>query len=195
MPRPAVPAALYRNLYDCAVATQMFASAALGMQYQRDVDSLYNTGTLACLALSFTHNTVTVGADAMLASALSQEAWYGKAQVPMTDGYSMAWLEHDGRNQYDGFMQDDIALLGGRLHIHPGDKYNYIPMCSNDAAGYCYDFPGEGMRSTCSTSRRSAWIRRSRASGTCMPSSAAPTRLPTSARRICSSARACSRNA
>ena len=138
-----VPASLYPNLYNCAVATQMFGSAALGTQYQRYVDNYYNTGALARLVLLFPHNTVTVGADAMFANELSQEAWYGKAPVPMTDGYNMAWLEHDGRNQYDGFIQDDISLLGGRLHIHPGDKYNYIPMYSNDDAGYYYDFPGE----------------------------------------------------
>ncbi len=138
-----VAPSLYPNQYDCAVATQMFGSAAQGTQYQRYIDNYYNTGALARLVLLFPHNTVTVGADAMFASELSQEAWYGKAPVPVTDGYNMAWLEHDGRNQYDGFIQDDISLLGGRLHLHPGDKYNYIPMYSNDDSGYYYDFPGE----------------------------------------------------
>ncbi len=138
-----VPPSLYPNLYNCSVAEQMFGSAAAGTQYQRYVDNYENTGALARLVLLFPDNTVTIGADAMFASELSQEAWFGRAPVPMVVGYNMAWLEHDGRNQYDGFIQDDISLLHGRLHIHPGDKYNYVPMYSNDDAGYYYDYPGE----------------------------------------------------
>jgi len=137
------PATFLPQTYDCQAATQLFGSAAAGSQYQRYINNYYNTGALGHLDLLLPHNVVTVGAGVMTGWEISEEAWYGSQPVPVTDGYDMAWLDHDHRDQYYAFIQDNISLLGGSLHIYPSDKYNYVHMFTNNDAGYYYQYSGE----------------------------------------------------
>lgn len=141
-PQP-VPVTAYPNTYNCAVATQMFGSAAAGTAYQRYIQNYAEMGAKGYLTLLLPDNNVQVGATGFVAPMLSQEAWYGSWPVPIgTSGFNMAWLEHDGQTWMQAYIQDNIRLLGGRLHIYPGIKWTRLKMFANDDQGYYYDFSG-----------------------------------------------------
>lgn len=130
------------NVYNNALATQMFGSAHAGTQYQRYIDNYNNVGSKAHITLLLPSNTVTLGSMILHAKDYSTEGWYGSSPVPMIMGYNDAWLEHDGKDYWDGYAQDDISLMGGRLHIYPGVKYVHVSMFSEDAQGYYYSYSG-----------------------------------------------------
>ncbi|EQD47992.1 hypothetical protein B2A_08188, partial [mine drainage metagenome] len=56
--------------------------------------------------------------------------------------YNAAWLERDGQTWMQAYVQDNIRLLHGRLHIYPGVKYTRLDMFSNDDQGYFYKNSG-----------------------------------------------------
>lgn len=122
--------------------TSHIGSAHAGTQYQRYVANNYNLGAKSHLTFMLPNNTVTVGAMVMHAKMLSQEGWYGAKPVPIQTGYNNAWVEHDGRDQYDAYIQDDSSWLNGRLHVYPGVKYAHVSMFSNDDPGYYYYYGG-----------------------------------------------------
>ncbi len=152
-PNP-VPSTAYPNTYNCSVATQMFGSAHAGTAYQHYVQNFHEMGAMGHLTLLFPDNTVKIGALGMVAPMLSEESWYGQWPSPLLSGYNMAWLEHDGQTWMQSYLEDNIALLHGKLHIYPGIKWTQISMFSNDNQGYYYDFSG-------SVSKRYAFLERS----------------------------------
>ncbi|AOV16539.1 hypothetical protein BJI67_05145 [Acidihalobacter aeolianus] len=130
------------NIYNAALATQMFGSAAAGTQYQHYIDNYHNFGAKIHLSLLLPSNTVTVGGMAMQAKELSEEGWYGSKPAPISTGYNAAWVEHDGRNYWDAYAQDNMSLLKGRLHIYPGVKYAQVSMFAADDPAYYYYYGG-----------------------------------------------------
>jgi hypothetical protein len=131
------------EVYDCQAATQQFGSPEAGSAYQRYIQNYSQIGAMGHLTVLLPDNTVKVGAMGLIASMLSEEGWYGSWPVPIgTSGYNMAWLEHDGQTWMQAYLQDNIRLLNGKLHIYPGVKYNRLAMFANDDQGYFYTYSG-----------------------------------------------------
>ena len=149
-----VPPSAYPNTYNCSVATAMFGSPHAGTAYQHYIQNFHVMGSMGDLTLLFPHNTVKVGALGMVGTMLSEESWYGAWPAPLQSGYNLAWLEHDGQTWMQSYLEDNISLLHGKLHIYPGVKWTQVSMYSNDNQGYYYDFSG-------SVSERYAFLERS----------------------------------
>ncbi len=130
------------NIYNADLATQQFGSAYAGTQYQHYIDNYHNVGAKAHVSLLLPANTITLGSMILQAKDYSTEGWYGSSPVPMVMGYNNAWLEHDGKDYYDSYVQDNVSLSGGRLHVYPGVKYVHISMTSAVAPGYYYKYGG-----------------------------------------------------
>ena len=133
----------YPEAYDCAAATSQFGSPAAATAYQRYIQNYAEMGAMGHLTFLLPDNTVQVGASGFVAPMLSTESWYGSWPVPANrTGFNAAWLEHDGQTWAQSYIQDNIRLLNGRLHIYPGVKYTRLDMFSNDDQGYFYQNSG-----------------------------------------------------
>ena len=130
------------NVYNSLLATQLFGSAHAGTQYQRYIDNYHNVGGKTHLTFILPNNTVTVGGMILQAKDYSTEGWYGSSPVPLRMGYNNAWLEHDGKDYWDGYAQDNISFHNGLLHVYPGVKYVHISMYAADSPGYYYGHGG-----------------------------------------------------
>ncbi|WP_197513231.1 TonB-dependent receptor plug domain-containing protein [Acidihalobacter aeolianus] len=124
------------NTYDAATATALFGSAAAGTQYQRYLDHYYNVGGKGHLTFLLPSNTVTIGGMMFSAKNVTTTDWYGAEPVPIIGGYNDAWLEHDGLDYAEGYIQDNISLLKGKVHIYPGVKYVHTQPSVTDIQGY-----------------------------------------------------------
>ncbi len=133
----------YPEAYDCAAARSQFGSAEAGTAYHRYIQNYAEMGAMGHLTLLLPDNTVQVGASGFVAPMLSTESWYGSWPVPANkSGYNVAWIEHDGQTWMQTYIQDNIQLLGGKLHIYPGVKWTRLSMFSNDDQGYFYQHSG-----------------------------------------------------
>jgi hypothetical protein len=88
------------------------------------------------------HNTVIAGGDFNVGELHSREYWYGAYDMPKITGYNDAWNEHDTRQMWSAYIQDDIHFWNNRVHITPGVKYIQAITKDNDAAGIYYDPAG-----------------------------------------------------
>ena len=126
-----------------AVVAAADSAAAAGTAYQRYIQNYAEMGAMGHLTFLLPDNTVQVGATGFVAPMLSTESWYGSWPVPANrTGFNAAWLEHDGQTWMQAYVQDNIRLLNGRLHIYPGVKYTRLAMFSNDDQGYFYGNSG-----------------------------------------------------
>ncbi len=133
----------YPEAYDCAAATSQFGSPAAATAYQRYIQNYSELGAMGSLTVLLPDNTVKVGASGFNAPMLSTESWYGSWPVPANrTGFNAAWMEHDGQTWMQAYVQDNIRLLGGKLHIYPGAKWTRLNMFSNDDQGYFYQNSG-----------------------------------------------------
>jgi outer membrane receptor protein involved in Fe transport len=119
-----------------------FGSTAAGTAYQYYGyhgsvygDNLKVTGDLP-------YNKVTAGGDFNVGELHSQEYWYGSYKMPKITGYNDAWNEHDTRQMWSAFIQDDIHFWDDRIHITPGVKYIEATSKDNDDVGFYYSPPG-----------------------------------------------------
>ncbi|QER46027.1 TonB-dependent receptor [Acidithiobacillus caldus] len=127
------------NLYN---PVALFGSAVNGTQYHNYIDNIHSFGFLPSITFFIPHNTVQFGALSDFSQDHSAEYWYGSSPVPDIEGYNDAWNEHDQRNYNYIYLQDNISLLRGRLHLYPGVKYNIVSTGDDDQAGYYYTFGG-----------------------------------------------------
>lgn len=118
-----------------------FGSVAYGTNYHLYGQGASELGLQPSVKFDLPDNTVQVGANLTYGYLNSREFWYGSQPVPQINGYNDAWDEHDRRTLGLIFVQDDIALLNGRLHITPGVKYLYANTKNFNATGF-YDQPG-----------------------------------------------------
>ncbi|MBU2838520.1 TonB-dependent receptor [Acidithiobacillus thiooxidans] len=98
------------------------------------------------------HNLVTVGGNVTYAMEHSAEYFYGDYNMPKIPGYNNAWDEHDDRLLSSVYIQDNISLLHGSLHITPGIKYLYAYTTSSDDIGFYYPIAGTVANSQAYTS-------------------------------------------
>lgn len=87
-------------------------------------------------------NKIIAGGDFNVGELHSREYWYGAFNMPMVVGYNDAWDEHDTRQMWSAYIQDDIHLWDDRIHITPGVKYVGSVSEDNDAIGIFYLPPG-----------------------------------------------------
>jgi len=119
-----------------------FGSAVNGTQYHNYIDDIQSVGFIPSLTFFAPHNTVELGAMVDYSQDHSAEYWYGRGMCPNIDGYNNAWNEHDTRNYNYVYLQDNIDLMNGKLHIYPGIKYNIVSTGCDDVAGYYYNYGG-----------------------------------------------------
>ena len=127
------------NSYDPAA---LFGSGINGTQYHNYIDDIQSVGFLPSVSIFAPHNTVELGAMVDYSQDHSAEYWYGSSPVPNIDGYNNAWDEHDTRNYNYVYLQDNIDLLDGKLHVYPGVKYNIVSTGCDDVTGYYYTYGG-----------------------------------------------------
>jgi outer membrane receptor protein involved in Fe transport len=124
-----------------------FGSTAAGTAYQfyGYHGSLYGDDAKVTADLPF--NKVIAGGDFNVGELHSREFWYGSYDMPMETGYNDAWNEHDTRQMWSLFIQDDIHFWDDRIHITPGVKYIDATSKDNDAVGFYY-FPPGNLKNT-----------------------------------------------
>ncbi len=127
------------NSYD---PVALFGSGAAGTQFHNYIDDIQSVGFLPSMTFFAPHNTIELGAMVDYSQDHSAEYWYGSSPVPNVDGYNNAWDEYDTRNYNYVYLQDNIDLLDGALHIYPGVKYNVVSTGCNDMTGYYYNYGG-----------------------------------------------------
>jgi len=120
----------------------LFGSSYAGTDYHLYINNTSSLGSKPAVVIVLPDNTLTIGANLIYGVLHSAEYWYGTAQVPTQDLYNDAWDERDQRNFLSGFIQDNIALLNGRLHVIPGLKYSHVGTSDADNPGYFYSFGG-----------------------------------------------------
>ena len=120
----------------------LFGSGVAGTEYHNYIDNVDSIGFMPSLTFLLPHNSIELGALVDHSQDHSAEYWYGSTPVPNIDGYNNAWDEHDTRNYNDVYLQDNIDLMSGHLHIYPGLKYNIVSTSCDDVTGYYYNYGG-----------------------------------------------------
>ena len=134
------------------VPANIFGSTHYGTDYHLYEEIRNTLGFQPYLRFALPHNTVTVGGNVNYSMEHSAEFWYGSYNMPKIGGYNNAWDEHDERLLSSVYIQDNISLLDGTLHITPGIKYLYGYTVSSDDIGFYYPIGGSVSGSSAYTS-------------------------------------------
>lgn len=117
----------------------LFGSEAAGTQAYNYIDDIQSVGCLPSMTVFAPYNAIELGEMVDYIQDHSAEYWYGSSPVPNIDGYNNAWNEHDARNYNYIYLQDNINLINGTLHIYPVVKYNIVPTDCNEVPRYYYN--------------------------------------------------------
>ncbi len=120
----------------------VFGSAPAGTDYHFYGYNGAIYGDRTKVTLDLPYNTVVAGGDFNVGELHSREYWYGTFKMPMIVGYNDAWDEHDTRQMWSMYVQDDIHFWDDRIHVTPGVKYVSAHSGDNDALGFFYSIPG-----------------------------------------------------
>ncbi len=120
----------------------IFGSVHNGTDYHLYEEIRNTLGFQPYVRFMIPHNVVTVGGNVNYSMEHSAEFWYGSYNMPVISGYNNAWDEHDQRLLSSVYIQDNISLLGGKVHITPGIKYLYAYTVSSDDIGFYYPIGG-----------------------------------------------------
>ncbi|MHB1945208.1 MAG: TonB-dependent receptor [Metallibacterium sp.] len=113
-----------------------------GMAYHTYMNSTQQTGFIPHFTLKLPHNLVQFGGAYSHTKLFSAEFWYGANPMPLVNGYNDAWWENDWRTLGSAFVQDQISLFGGKVHVTPGLKYLYSRTYDEDQIGFFYPITG-----------------------------------------------------
>ena len=113
-----------------------------GMAYHTYMNSTQQTGFIPHFTLKLPHNLVKFGGAYSHTKLFSAEFWYGANPMPLVNGYNDAWWENDWRSLGSVFVQDQISLFGGKVHVTPGLKYLYARTYDEDQIGFFYPITG-----------------------------------------------------
>lgn len=130
----------------------LFGSTRYGTDYHLYEDISSSLGFQPSVQFILPHNHVTMGGNVTYGLLHSAEYWYGSYAMPKVPQYNNAWDEHDTRLLSSVYIQDNISLLGGKLHITPGIKYLYAYTTSSDDIGFYYPIGGTVANSQAFTS-------------------------------------------
>ena len=128
-----------------------FGSVAAGTQYRYVPTVTTTVGFMPQILLTLPQNPITIGAQTYFAKQHDGEFYYGTGNVPQIAGYNDTYDEHDTRLYASPYIQDDIRLFHGMLHLTPGVKYIYSHISTAEDVGYEYPV-GENLISTSNTS-------------------------------------------
>ena len=139
----------HTNLAFAQSATQPYAlpnTGGPGSDYHNYLYATHQYGVMPHFVLNLPDNQVKFGGDYSHTTLHSAEFWYGSYPMPLITGGSAnatdAWDEHDGRTLGSAFVQDEVALLGGTLHVTPGVKYLSARTSDFDNLGIFYPVSG-----------------------------------------------------
>ncbi|EQD26509.1 TonB-dependent outer membrane receptor, partial [mine drainage metagenome] len=93
-----------------------------GETYHTYLNSTQQFGFMPHFTLNLPYNLVRFGGAWSQTTLHSAEYWYGANPMPLVSGYNDAWTETDWRNLGSAFVQDQISLFGGKVHVTPGLK-------------------------------------------------------------------------
>jgi outer membrane receptor protein involved in Fe transport len=130
----------------------IFGSTHYGTDYHLYEDISNSLGFSPKAQFILPHNRVTLGGNVSYGMLHSAEYWYGSYAMPKVSQYNSAWDEHDTRLLSSVYIQDNISLLGGKVHITPGIKYLYAYTTSSDNIGFYYPIGGTVANSQAFTS-------------------------------------------
>ena len=130
----------------------MFGSVHNGTAYHLYEEIRNTLGFQPYVRFLLPYNVVTVGGNVNYSMEHSAEYWYGSYSMPKISGYNNAWDEHDDRLLGSVYIQDNISLFGGKVHITPGIKYLYAYTTSSDNLGFYYPIAGTVAESEAFTS-------------------------------------------
>ncbi|WP_414040683.1 TonB-dependent receptor [Acidithiobacillus sp. M4-SHS-6] len=115
-----------------------FGSVAAGTDYRYAPTVTTTVGFIPQFIVTLPDNRITIGAQTYFAKQHHGEFWYGTADVPQIPGYNDTYDEHDTSIYASPYVQDDIRLFGGLLHLTPGIKYIYSHLSTSEDVGYEY---------------------------------------------------------
>ncbi|MHB1645181.1 MAG: TonB-dependent receptor domain-containing protein, partial [bacterium] len=87
------------------------------------------------------NNTLVAGGNVQYSlghSSSFQSASYSVPEISSGQGQNDIWDEHYNQIMSNVYVQDNVSLFGGHLHITPGLKYLYQYNSSNDASTVNY---------------------------------------------------------
>ncbi|MHB8310855.1 MAG: TonB-dependent receptor, partial [Metallibacterium sp.] len=113
-----------------------------GIDYHTYMNSAQQFGFIPHFTLNLPHNLVQFGGAYSHTHLFSAEFWYGANPMPLVNGYNDAWYENDTRTLASVFVQDQISLFGGKVHVTPGLKYLYAKTYDEDQVGFFYPIMG-----------------------------------------------------
>jgi outer membrane receptor protein involved in Fe transport len=119
-----------------------FGSPQAGTDYHFYGYNAESYGYSPVVTIALPGNKIITGANVTYGLLHSREYWYGTFVMPMIPGYNDAWDENDTRLLASAFVQDEITLLGNRLHVTPGVKYIYADTRDHDDIGFYYPLAG-----------------------------------------------------
>jgi Outer membrane receptor proteins, mostly Fe transport len=128
-----------------------FGSVAKGTDFRYAPTVTTTVGFVPQFILTLPDNLVTIGAQTYFAKQHHGEFWYGDANVPQIPGYNDTYDEHDTRIFASPYIQDDIRLFGGLLHVTPGIKYIFSHISTSEDVGYDYPL-GANLTASSNTS-------------------------------------------
>ena len=127
----------------CAESCSVFGFGDMaGVDYHTYMNSTQQTGFIPHFTLNLPHNLVKFGGAYSHTKLFSAEYWYGASTMPLVQGYNDAWWENDWRTLASVFVQDQISLFGGKVHVTPGLKYLYAKTYDEDSKGFYYPIMG-----------------------------------------------------
>lgn len=129
----------------------IFGSVANGTDYRYAPTVTTTVGFVPQFILTLPDNLITIGAQTYFAKQHDGEFYYGTADVPQVAGYNDTYDEHDTRLFASPYIQDDIRLFGGLLHVTPGIKYIFSHISTSEDVGYEYPL-GANLTASSNTS-------------------------------------------
>jgi outer membrane receptor protein involved in Fe transport len=139
----------YTNPAFAQSATQPYAlpnTGGPGTNYHNYLYATHQYGVMPHFTLTLPDNLVKFGGDYSHTTLHSAEFWYGSYPMPLITGASAnatdAWDEHDGRTLGSAFLQDEVTLLDGTVHVTPGVKYLFARTSDFDNLEIFYPISG-----------------------------------------------------
>lgn len=130
----------------------IFGSTQNGTDYQYYEGVNSTLGFTPSVQLLLPYNNVTIGGNITYSLRHDGKFVYGSFAVPHIAQYNNLWDEHDSRLLTSVYVQDNMSLLHGKVHITPGIKYLYANTVSSNDIGIFYPIGGSVGNSQAFTS-------------------------------------------
>ena len=130
----------------------IFGSTQNGTDYQYYEGINSTLGFTPSVQLFLPYNEVVIGGNITYSLRHDGKFVYGSFAAPHISQYNNLWDEHNSRLLTSVYLQDNISLLHGKIHITPGFKYLYADTVSSNDIGIFYPIGGSVGNSQAFTS-------------------------------------------